>query len=96
MSRRNADEVADLMDEISEHRDRIKEVSDLLTQQAEEDVEGLDELTKQLDEEIAADKEKASGTLPAVPTTTLPAAGAPEISEEDDLARQLELLLCVC
>lgn len=97
MSCRNADEVADLMDEISEHRDRIKEVSDLFTQQAEEDMEGLDELANQLDEEIAADREKkVVGTLPAVPISTLPAAGAPEVTEEDDLARQLELLLCVC
>ena len=89
----NADEVADLMDEISEHRDRIKEVSDLFTQQAEEDVEGLDELMEGLDLEIANDiNKKKLGVLPDVPTYQFPAAPVPEVNEDDELARQLELL----
>jgi len=93
LSLRNADEVADLMDEISEHRDRIKEVSDLFTQQAEEDVEGLDELMEGLDLEIANDiNKKKLGVLPDVPTYQFPAAPAPEVNEDDELARQLELL----
>lgn len=84
------------MDAISEHRDRIREVSDLLTQQVEDDVEGLDELMNGLDLEIAKEKDTTINKLPNVPTTQIPAAPAPIANEEEELARQLELLCFVC
>ena len=46
-----------------------------------------------LDLEIANDiNKKKLGVLPDVPTYQFPAAPAPEVNEDDELARQLELL----
>ena len=53
----------------------------------------LKDLMKGLDLEIANDiNKKKLGVLPDVPTYQFPAAPVPEVNEDDELARQLELL----
>ena len=96
---RSADSIADLMDQIADHRDRIQEAMDIMTQPAETD--GLDDLMGDLDKEIAHDKVKGKTqvpqtALPQVPQTLLPQVPQTNAYSSSELTAELENLLSLC